>query len=455
MQAGDRTALCGKRWRLPPRYADDSGVCLRPRRATNCVRPKSCAPPLPTSPASATADRLELVTLLRQNLVALAALLLCVLFAPIRTAAMIPHSAPLASSQSALDQSSPAAVLTLSDAAVSGMCRNDPVNNFDPLGLEPALCYDPATGKAGCFDTYDIHYLGWDRAVNRSEMVPRFDPTIPLGDRPYDFLRGESLRMQFGEGMANAVSALPETLFMLGQGGKIVVGAVIVAGDPSCLVKGFGAGLVFDGLDELQGYTRGTDPYFVQGLKGLGLDERDVARVQFVKGAGQTAVLLAFAIPQAHQPIAWSAQLRGAASRINLTGRGNIPGLYAMRSSEASGFYDVIAHGDPLAIEAVGAGGKIHSIRPEVLVRYLQRFSRYNGQNIRLLSCRTGAMPGGFAQGTSDAAGVFVSAPDEYLWATPRGRIFVSGEITDPVTGASRPVVPPTGRFVSFGPGGK
>ena len=50
-------------------------------------------------------------------------------------AAPLSHSAPLASSQSALHLSSPAAVLTLSDAAVSGMCRNDPVNNFDPLGL--------------------------------------------------------------------------------------------------------------------------------------------------------------------------------------------------------------------------------------------------------------------------------------------------------------------------------
>ena len=104
----------------------------------NCRRDTSYAHVSPNpSPAANAAGSLVPVIAARQKIMALAALTLGSFFAPIRTLALIPHSAPLASSQSALDQSSLAAVLTLSDAAVSGMCRNDPVNNFDPLGLAP------------------------------------------------------------------------------------------------------------------------------------------------------------------------------------------------------------------------------------------------------------------------------------------------------------------------------
>ena len=42
----------------------------------------------------------------------------------LRTAALIPHPAPFGLSLPALHLSSPGTVLTLSDAAVSGMCRN-------------------------------------------------------------------------------------------------------------------------------------------------------------------------------------------------------------------------------------------------------------------------------------------------------------------------------------------
>ena len=111
----------------------------------NCRRDTSYAHVSPNpSPAANAAGSLVPVIAARQKIMALAALTLGSFFAPIRSAALLSHSAPLASSQSALDQSSLAAVLTLSDAAVSGMCRNDPVNNFDPLGLRygPVMKYD-------------------------------------------------------------------------------------------------------------------------------------------------------------------------------------------------------------------------------------------------------------------------------------------------------------------------
>jgi len=171
-----------------------------------------------------------------------------------------------------------------------------------PLGLAPVLVQgdpnDPTSIK--WVDTYDLHYLGWQRAVVQGEQVDRglaMTWQLPLGDMPIDAFQGESIRMRMGEGMGNAVSGLPETAFMVGQGAKVGVGFALLLGDPSGLVKAFGGGLMADGIDELQGYSRCTDTFFEQGLSGLGLSEKDISRAQFVKGAGQMSVLLLYSIP--------------------------------------------------------------------------------------------------------------------------------------------------------------
>ncbi len=76
---------------------------------------------------------------------------------------------------------------------------------------------------------------------------------------------------------------------------------------------------------------------------------------------------------------------------------------------------------------------------------------------MRPLSCSTGQGGGSFAQHLSNTLGVPVRAPNDVLWATPTGRMYVSGMITrtDPFTGTvvREPVLPPTGTFGDFTPG--
>ncbi|MEV0543107.1 hypothetical protein [Nocardia salmonicida] len=58
--------------------------------------------------------------------------------------------------------------------------------------------------------------------------------------------------------------------------------------------------------------------------------------------------------------------------------------------------------------------------------RILQGHGWVPGQPIRLLSCRTGMNPDGFAQNLSNRLGVAVYAPTEILWIYPNGRIAVA-----------------------------
>jgi hypothetical protein len=95
---------------------------------------------------------------------------------------------------------------------------------------------------------------------------------------------------------------------------------------------------------------------------------------------------------------------------------------------DSNGLFDVVAHGSPNKI-------KIETPNSSVLVdhrtaaRLIQQQPGYNGQNIRLLSCSTGACDTGFAQNLANNMNVEVHAPTDLLWAYPDGKMLVAPEM--------------------------
>lgn len=92
---------------------------------------------------------------------------------------------------------------------------------------------------------------------------------------------------------------------------------------------------------------------------------------------------------------------------------GNL-GKYAKHIQQETGFYDVVAHGNPETIEFFGT--KIDS---HTLSRIIKGRKDYDGGAIRLLSCESGSyVPNGkcFAERLANELGVPVKAPTKTLW---------------------------------------
>ncbi len=81
------------------------------------------------------------------------------------------------------------------------------------------------------------------------------------------------------------------------------------------------------------------------------------------------------------------------------------------------GMLDVIAHGSPTSVQYGNRGRITH----RALCRLIQQNPQFTGQPIRLISCNTGQLPRGFAQGLSTRLGVQVHAPDNLIHAWPNG----------------------------------
>lgn len=118
------------------------------------------------------------------------------------------------------------------------------------------------------------------------------------------------------------------------------------------------------------------------------------------------------------------------------------------KNIDADGYFDVVAHGTPNGIEITHNGQKM-IVDSRTAARLIENSSGYNGQNVRLLSCNTGALDNGFAQNLANKLNVNVSAPTKYLWAYPNGNTFVAG-----MTQKRLPNYSDTGSFKSFIPGG-
>ena len=95
------------------------------------------------------------------------------------------------------------------------------------------------------------------------------------------------------------------------------------------------------------------------------------------------------------------------------------------KDADANGFYDIIAHGNPISIE-IQHNGKTITIDHRIAARLFKQDKQYKGQAIRLLSCSTGKLDTGFAQNLANKLNVPVQAPTDILWATPRGTYYVT-----------------------------
>ena len=94
------------------------------------------------------------------------------------------------------------------------------------------------------------------------------------------------------------------------------------------------------------------------------------------------------------------------------------------RDIDTDGFYDIIAHGSSRTIMIEHNGMQVE-ITHRAFARLIKIDGKLTGKPIRLLSCNTGHISRGFAQGLADRLGVPIKAPTKYLWATPLGSHFV------------------------------
>ena len=88
-------------------------------------------------------------------------------------------------------------------------------------------------------------------------------------------------------------------------------------------------------------------------------------------------------------------------------------------------------------------------VNHRIAARLIQNVDGYNGQGIRLLSCKTGALDNGFAQNLANQLNVKVYAPTNYLWARRNGNYFVAG-----MRNQGGPNMSELGIFRVFIPGG-
>ncbi|MEW8029213.1 MAG: hypothetical protein AB2806_15945, partial [Candidatus Thiodiazotropha sp.] len=92
---------------------------------------------------------------------------------------------------------------------------------------------------------------------------------------------------------------------------------------------------------------------------------------------------------------------------------------------DPDGYFDVVAHGSPNRIQIETTNGPV-LVDHRTAARLIQQQPGYNGQNIRLFSCSTGACDTGFAQNLANKLNVEVQAPTDLLWAYPSGRTLVA-----------------------------
>ena len=83
-------------------------------------------------------------------------------------------------------------------------------------------------------------------------------------------------------------------------------------------------------------------------------------------------------------------------------------------------YLDIIAHGNPKTI-TIKHHDKTATISHNAFARYLLAKGDLTKKKIRLLSCNTGAIPHGFAQGLADRLNIEVLAPKGYVAVNIQG----------------------------------
>ncbi len=93
---------------------------------------------------------------------------------------------------------------------------------------------------------------------------------------------------------------------------------------------------------------------------------------------------------------------------------------------ELEGYETVICHGSVDSALIYNNEGEEIVLSAEMLATLLCNTPSYNGGNIRLVSCSTGANSNGFAQSLANELQVNVMAPSESIWIGSDGQMFIS-----------------------------
>lgn len=102
----------------------------------------------------------------------------------------------------------------------------------------------------------------------------------------------------------------------------------------------------------------------------------------------------------------------------------------AQKVEKIDGYEDIVCHGTPdlFGIDIVGKGNEsdFMHLTPKEFAEKIRKSNGYNGGNIRLISCQSGAKDNGAAQKLADELNVKVYAPTEIVNIDEDGRIFVT-----------------------------
>lgn len=94
---------------------------------------------------------------------------------------------------------------------------------------------------------------------------------------------------------------------------------------------------------------------------------------------------------------------------------------HAAKVKAELGYFDVVGHGTPEGI--YNEAGSL--IGAKELAEQIRATPSWKGQDVRLLSCSTGQLSCGLAQGVSSELGVNVKAPTTDFAVSGRGRIYL------------------------------
>jgi filamentous hemagglutinin len=106
-----------------------------------------------------------------------------------------------------------------------------------------------------------------------------------------------------------------------------------------------------------------------------------------------------------------------------LIGQGDRLAVAAKWVRPSSGVFDVVVHGSDDAFHVLhnGAWVRVDHRALSTLIRK----SGWNGEPIRLISCKTGASATGIARRLSDKLGARVTAPSDLVWLHADGRLTI------------------------------
>ena len=90
------------------------------------------------------------------------------------------------------------------------------------------------------------------------------------------------------------------------------------------------------------------------------------------------------------------------------------------------GYEDFTCHADPDSFTIYMDDDTAYTMTPEEYAERIRNSTTYNGGNIRIISCQSGAKEDGAAQKLSDALGVNVYAPTETVFVSESGKMFLS-----------------------------